>query len=83
MESRRMIMAPGYSQPDQWQVQIQAQVQIKARVMVKSDRLGDDRHVANRGGRERQGTDAQARAMDAFRRWRRPRYCLCSALSAG
>jgi nickel-dependent lactate racemase len=31
-----MITAPGYSMPDQWQVQIQAQLQIKARVLVKS-----------------------------------------------
>jgi nickel-dependent lactate racemase len=31
-----MICAPGFSVPDQWQVQIQAQVQLKARVMVKT-----------------------------------------------
>ena len=31
-----MIQAPGYSRPDQWQVQIQAQVQLKAAVMVKT-----------------------------------------------
>ena len=35
-----MIMSPGYSHPDQWQVQIQAQIQLKARVLFKSDRLG-------------------------------------------
>ena len=34
-----MINAPGYSTPDQWQVQIQAQVQMKASVMVKSGGL--------------------------------------------
>jgi nickel-dependent lactate racemase len=34
-----MITAPGYSVPDQWQVQIQAQVQMKARVLVKSSGL--------------------------------------------
>ena len=34
-----MINAPGYSVPDQWQVQIQAQVQMKARVMVKTGGL--------------------------------------------
>src|SRR3954447_4445445 len=28
-----MITAPGYSVPDQWQVQIQAQVQLKAKVL--------------------------------------------------
>jgi nickel-dependent lactate racemase len=31
-----MITAPGYSVPDQWQVQIQAQVQLKANVLVKT-----------------------------------------------
>jgi lactate racemase len=34
-----MINAPGYSTPDQWQVQIQAQLQLKARVMVKTGGL--------------------------------------------
>lgn len=34
-----MINSPGYSVPDQWQVQIQAQVQMKARVLVKNGRL--------------------------------------------
>jgi len=37
-----MITAPGYSMPDQWQVQIQAQVQTKARVLVKSGGLADE-----------------------------------------
>jgi nickel-dependent lactate racemase len=37
-----MINAPGYSVPDQWQVQIQAQIQIKARVLVKSGGLTPD-----------------------------------------
>ena len=36
-----MITAPGYSMPDQWQVQIQAQVQAKARVLVKTRGLSD------------------------------------------
>ena len=35
-----MINAPGYSVPDQWQVQIQAQIQIKADVLVKTSGLG-------------------------------------------
>ena len=34
-----MITAPGYSVPDQWQVQIQAQIQVTARVLVKADGL--------------------------------------------
>jgi nickel-dependent lactate racemase len=34
-----MIESPGYSQPDQWQVQIQAQIQLRARVLLKSDKL--------------------------------------------
>jgi nickel-dependent lactate racemase len=36
-----MITSPGFSMPDQWQVQIQAQVQMKARVLVKSGGLAD------------------------------------------
>ncbi len=35
-----MITAPGYSVPDQWQVQIQAQIQLKADVLVKTSGLG-------------------------------------------
>jgi nickel-dependent lactate racemase len=38
----QMINAPGYSIPDQWQVQIQAQVQMKAQVLVKTDGLSHD-----------------------------------------
>jgi nickel-dependent lactate racemase len=34
-----MISAPGYSVPDQWQVQVQAQIQTKADVLVKTDGL--------------------------------------------
>jgi nickel-dependent lactate racemase len=34
-----MIAAPGYSVPDQWQVQVQAQIQTKARVLVKTTGL--------------------------------------------
>jgi nickel-dependent lactate racemase len=37
-----MINAPGYSQPDAWQVQIQAQIQMKARVLVKNSCLTPD-----------------------------------------
>jgi nickel-dependent lactate racemase len=37
-----LIVSPGYSRPDQWQVQIQAQIQLKARVLLKSDRLSPD-----------------------------------------
>src|SRR5207302_3528254 len=41
-ELLEMITAPGYSQPDQWQVQIQAQIQLKAKVLLKSDYLRAD-----------------------------------------
>jgi nickel-dependent lactate racemase len=34
-----MISSPGYSVPDQWQVQVQAQIQTKADVRVKTDGL--------------------------------------------
>jgi nickel-dependent lactate racemase len=37
-----MICAPGYSVPDQWQVQVQAQIQTKAQVLVKTAGLGPD-----------------------------------------
>ena len=37
-----MITTPGYSRPDQWQVQIQAQIQLDAKVLVKSDCLSDE-----------------------------------------
>jgi len=37
-----MIMAPGYSRPDQWQVQIQAQIQLKAEVLLKTGYLRAD-----------------------------------------
>ena len=37
-----MINSPGYSAPDQWQVQIQAQIQLKAEVLVKTSGLGPD-----------------------------------------
>jgi lactate racemase len=36
-----MINGPGYSAPDQWQVQIQAQVQLKADVLVRTSGLTD------------------------------------------
>src|SRR5438034_7754051 len=41
-ELLEMITSPGYSRPDQWQVQIQAQVQTKARVLVKAGGLSAD-----------------------------------------
>ena len=37
-----MINAPGYSTPDQWQVQVQAQILIKAQVLVKTAGLAPD-----------------------------------------
>ena len=37
----QMIETPGYSEPDQWQVQIQAKIQMHAQVLVKTDRLSD------------------------------------------
>ena len=37
-----MIASPGYSVPDQWQVQVQAQIQTKADVLVKTDGLRPD-----------------------------------------
>ena len=37
-----MIATPGYSVPDQWQVQVQAQIQTKADVLVKTEGLRPD-----------------------------------------
>lgn len=37
-----MIEAPGYSAPDQWQVQIQARIQQRATVLMKSDGLTEE-----------------------------------------
>jgi nickel-dependent lactate racemase len=37
-----MIGSPGYSAPDQWQVQIQAQILTKARVLIKTSGLGPE-----------------------------------------
>jgi len=37
-----MLAQPGFSQPDQWQVQIQALIQLHAEVLVYSDGLTDD-----------------------------------------
>jgi nickel-dependent lactate racemase len=36
-----MINAPGYSRPDQWQVQIQAQILLKSKVFVKNGFMSD------------------------------------------
>jgi nickel-dependent lactate racemase len=41
-ELLEMITAPGFSRPDQWQVQIQSMIQLKARVLIKSDGLTDE-----------------------------------------
>lgn len=43
----RMINSPGYSVPDQWQVQIQAMIQSKAKVQVNADGLSDDQLKAS------------------------------------
>jgi lactate racemase len=37
-----MILSPGYSRPDQWQVQIQALIQLKAKVLLKAGQLRVD-----------------------------------------
>jgi nickel-dependent lactate racemase len=60
-----MINAPGYSTPDQWQVQIQAQVQIKAAVLVKTEGLTPD---AIRAAHFQPIDDVGATVADALRR---------------
>ena len=60
-----MINAPGYSTPDQWQVQIQAQLQMKAAVMVKAGGLTPD---AVRAAHFQPVDDVGAAVSDAMRR---------------
>jgi nickel-dependent lactate racemase len=59
-----MINSPGYSTPDQWQVQIQAQVQMKATVMVKTGGLTAD---AVRAAHFQPVEDVTAAVRDAMR----------------
>ncbi len=59
-----MINAPGYSMPDQWQVQIQAQIQMKAGVMVKTGGLTPD---AVRAAHLQPIDDVAAAVCDAMR----------------
>ena len=59
-----MITSPGYSAPDQWQVQIQAQVQMKATVMVKTEGLTPD---AVRAAHFQPVDDVSAAVSDAMR----------------
>jgi nickel-dependent lactate racemase len=59
-----MINSPGYSTPDQWQVQIQAQVQMKATVMVKAGGLTAD---AIRAAHFQPVEDVTAAVGDAMR----------------
>jgi len=59
-----MIETPGYSRPDQWQVQIQAQIQLKAKVIVKADRLSEDQI---RGAHFTPTTDVSTAAEEALR----------------
>jgi nickel-dependent lactate racemase len=59
-----MINAPGYSRPDQWQVQVQAQIQMKADVLVKTTGLrGDEVRAAHFTPIE----DVEAAVRDALR----------------
>ena len=59
-----MIQAPGYSRPDQWQVQIQAQVQLKAAVLVKTSGLTPE---AVRAAHFQPVADVAAAVADAMR----------------
>jgi nickel-dependent lactate racemase len=64
-----MINTPGYSLPDQWQVQVQAQIQCKAAVLVKTSGLGADEvraaHFTPIAEVESAVREALARAGDA------------------
>ncbi len=65
-----MITAPGYSVPDQWQVQLQAQLQLKANVMVKTERP-DARRRSRRAFRTGRGCGGRGVDRDARSRTRR------------
>ena len=69
-----MINAPGYSVPDQWQVQVQAQIQMKAQVLVKTTGLGATaRSVRRTSSRSTTSRDAVRDALDRAG----PRATLC------
>ena len=68
-----MINAPGYSEPDAWQVQIQAQVQMKARVLIKNSCLPAD---ALRQAHFESAEDVGRAVTEALRR-AGPRATLC------
>jgi nickel-dependent lactate racemase len=68
-----MIAAPGYSVPDQWQVQVQAQIQTKADVLVKTDGL---RPEEIRAAHFTPIDDVSAAVEDTLRR-AGPRSTLC------
>jgi nickel-dependent lactate racemase len=59
-----MINTPGYSTPDQWQVQIQAQIQLKATVLVKTSGLTP---AALRAAHFTPTDDVEAAVRDALR----------------
>jgi nickel-dependent lactate racemase len=60
-----MINMPGYSRPDQWQVQIQAQIQLQAHVLVKASGLSD---AALRAAHFEPIADVEQAVHDALRR---------------
>ena len=60
-----MINAPGYSAPDQWQVQVQAQIQTKADVLVKTSGLGPTRCAPRTSRRSTMWQRAVRDACDA------------------
>ena len=74
-ELLEMICTPGYSVPDQWQVQVQAQIQTKAQVLIKTTGLGPNEIRAAHFT----PIDDVARAVhDALAQSRQPpRRCAC------
>jgi nickel-dependent lactate racemase len=60
-----MINMPGYSRPDQWQVQIQALIQVKAQVLVRASGLSD---AALRAAHVEPIADVEQAVRDALRR---------------
>ncbi len=58
-----LIHQPGYAEPDQWQVQIQAQIQMRARVLVKTDYLTPDQLAAAHFEHTTDVTDSVRKAL--------------------
>jgi len=63
-ELLEMVHAPGFAEPDQWQIQVQSQIQEQARVMVKTSFLSDEQLRAAHFEPMDDVSEAAARALE-------------------